>query len=425
MRLDNKEPNYCATVVRVNHLVPLIGMDNCVGLPVFGCQAIVRKDSIELGQLGVLFTTETQLSEDFCKNNNMYRHADRNIDIDKTGFMEDSARVRAIKLRNHNSNSLFMSLQSLQYLGIDINEFKEGDCFTHINNIEICRKYVIKTKESSGFNKVKNSGPISKLRVEPKLIPEHVSTTHWCKVLDTINDDQWIIVQDKIHGTSVRLANQICTKKLTYWEKWAKWFGIEVNDKEYDYFACSRRVIKDYKRHDVATMQHFYKTDIYNQAMEKVRTLIPKNTIFFGELIGWSGDAPIQKNYTYSIPQGEFELYIYRIASVNSDGFSVDWSWNQIKEFCLQTSLKHTTELWQGYKKDFNHEAYMDKNFYFDLGIMDCPKLDKNLADEGVVIRIEGIQPNFYKAKCNRFLAHETKTLDDGVIDMETIESEI
>jgi hypothetical protein len=38
-------------------------------------------------------------------------------------------------------------------------------------------------------------------------------------------------------------------------------------------------------------------------------------------------------------------------------------------------------------------------------------------------IRIEGLQPYITKAKSPEFLAHETKQLDKGEVDIETSES--
>jgi hypothetical protein len=43
--------------------------------------------------------------------------------------------------------------------------------------------------------------------------------------------------------------------------------------------------------------------------MGKIRDLIPKNTIVYGEIIGWSGDSYIQEYYTYNVPKGNFELF--------------------------------------------------------------------------------------------------------------------
>lgn len=223
-----------------------------------------------------------------------------------------------------------------------------------------------------------------------------------------------------IHNTSVRLANQICDRTLSKWEKWLKWFGFKIEEKEYDYFAASRRVIKDYKRADFKTLPHFYTTDIYNAAMAKVKISIPKGYVIYAELVGWSGESPIQKNYTHQIPKGEFEMYVYRICHINPDGLMVDLTWDQLTRFCTLRGMKHVPELWRGKKKDFNVDQYMDKKFVIDLGLTSCLPLDDAApCDEGVVIRVEGLVPYLLKAKSPLFLGHETVTMDAGEVSLE------
>ena len=68
--------NYAATVVRVKALLPLVGRDNIVGMPALGYHAIVGKNT-ELDSLGVLFTAETQLSQEYCHENSLHQHIDR------------------------------------------------------------------------------------------------------------------------------------------------------------------------------------------------------------------------------------------------------------------------------------------------------------------------------------------------------------
>ncbi len=113
-------PNYCATVVTIKNKLDLAGCDNVVGTTIFGYQAIISKQT-EVGTPGIIFPAETQLSDTYCTENNMYRHAENNRDKIVKGYIEDSRRVRAIKFRGHVSNALFMPLSSLSYLGIKEN----------------------------------------------------------------------------------------------------------------------------------------------------------------------------------------------------------------------------------------------------------------------------------------------------------------
>src|SRR5689334_22227169 len=99
--------NYAATVVTIKNIIPLENCDNIVATSLFGFQAITSKDTT-VGTTGIVFPAECQLSDEFCKQNNLYRHGEFNVDHGKAGYLEDNRRVRAIKFRGHRSDCLFM-----------------------------------------------------------------------------------------------------------------------------------------------------------------------------------------------------------------------------------------------------------------------------------------------------------------------------
>jgi hypothetical protein len=421
MKLTCENSNYCATVLRIHNLHDLEGLDNLLSVRAFNYQALVSKDH-QVGELGLLFTAETKLCNEFCSYNNLYRHSELNRDVNKIGYIENSGRVKAIKLKGNLSTALFMPLSSLSYLGIDTSTFKEGDVFTHIDGKEVCQKYVIETHKVERKNKVKGKTKRF-IRVDAVNFPEHFDTDNYWRNCHKIKDDDWVIVTDKLHGTSGRFGNIIVKRRLTWKDKVAKFFGAHVQETEHDTIAGSRRAVKDIKSE--INSDHYYKEDIWNVHMDKIRHLIPKNMMFFGEIIGWVGESPIQKNYTYCIPRGESHLYIYRIAFILDNGHTFDLSWEQVKATCIKLGLRHVPEIWQGPHKDFDESIYMDKSFK-DLELNQCPALDKDApCDEGVCIRVEnGDNPYILKAKSPKFLLHETKQLDTGNIDIESQQSE-
>jgi len=114
--------------------------------------------------------------------------------------------------------------------------------------------------------------------------------------------------------------------------------------------------------------QHYYNVeewslDIYNKALNGIKDKIPKDTIIYGELVGYNGQSPIQKGYDYGEVIGKFSLYIYRIVSINSDGLTVDWHRDIIKEFCKMNNLKYVPELDRIIKDDLIVEEYLDINY--------------------------------------------------------------
>ena len=193
------EPNYAAQIVRVSQLLTLAGADRLDGIPLFGMQALTSKGGVKVGDLGVLFPTECQLSEDFCKKNNLYSSQLLNENTWAKGYLSDNRSVRAIKLRGHNSNCLFMTLRSLENIGIDVSALKEGDVFNSIGGVEICRKYKIVQQQSSNpKNKTRNQQ--RKCRIEEKLLPMHIDTDNWWRNEHKISDETEVIVTAKYHG---------------------------------------------------------------------------------------------------------------------------------------------------------------------------------------------------------------------------------
>lgn len=410
--------NYCATVVRLKKIVPLENCDNVVGTPIFGYQAIISNNHKE-GDIGIVFPGETQLSEEFCKKNNLYRHAELNEDPDKKGYLEDNRRIKAVKFRGHRSDALFMSLDSLDYLDIDVFELKEGDEFDIIDDHEICKKYVV-ARRVGRQNHQAQAKRFS--RVDTKHIPEHLDSDNYFKFSDSVKPTEQVIVTQKLHGTSIRIANTIVKRKVNIAERIARLFGATIQEYEHDYVFGSRKVIKDVNN---PNQNHYYEVDLWTQEGKKLEGILPKNYIVYGEVIGWVGPgSSIQKGYTYQIADGACELYVYRIAIVNEDGIMTDLSWDQVKEFCFKSGLKHVPELWRGTHGEFDVDKWLDIRFN-DMFRHALPLDDKDKVDEGVCIRVEHIVPYILKAKSPKFLQHESKMLDEQAVDLEAEGSEV
>lgn len=423
MKLEEpKNKNYCATVVSLPHTrFSLPNLDNLEGVSIFGYSVLVSKDSPS--ELGVFFGAETQLSDEFCYHNNLHRHAHLNIDQGKKGYLEDNRRIRAIRFKGNVSSGLFMPLSSLEWVGIDTSILKEGDEFDMLNGKEICRKYEV-AKKNANLQQTVNRGFV---RADKKFMPEHIDTENFFRNWDKISPETKVIVTQKLHGTSIRIANTYVNYKPRLFDKIARFFGAQIKNYEYAYLYGSRKVIKDANN---PNQNHFYETDIWTLEGKKLDGIIPENYILYGELIGWTPDGKeIQRNYTYGIQKGLCELYIYRITIVNSKGLTTDLSWEQVKEFCSKNGLKYVPELYTCYmaqllENDFQAvKKFMDDR-YFDgnVGFRNAVWLGENkeIVDEGICIRADGLTPKILKAKSPKFLEHETSILDTGEEDLES-----
>lgn len=264
--------NYCATVVKIKNLVPLPNCDNVVATTIFGFQAIVSK-ATQIGQIGIVFPAETQLSEDYCYNNNLYRHNDKNKVHAEKGYLEDNRRVRSVKFRGHRSEALFMPLESLDFTKIKIADLQEGDDFDQLKGIEICKKFELPKRAQHNQQQA-----VRKSRVEKKFLPEHYDTDNYFKCHETIPANQEIIVTQKLHGTSIRVANTVVDRKLNILEKFLLKLGLKIQTKEFDYVYGSRRVIKDINNPDQI---HFYEKDIWTETGKKLQGLLPQGFIVY------------------------------------------------------------------------------------------------------------------------------------------------
>jgi hypothetical protein len=428
MKLEAPEnPNYAATIVRIRAIIdPLPNSDNLVGVPVMGMQAVVGRGDFQVGDLAVLLPTECQLSEEFARLNNLHRHAELNDDTEKPGYLEDNRRVRAIRLRGNVSNALVLPISCLNYTAHG-DFFDESDVFDKLGDHEICRKYVIKTREPRGMQARTKTEP----RVDAKLFPEHFDSPNYFRVDRTIDREAHAVVTQKLHGTSIRIGNTLVKRDLTLVERLLKRFGVRVQETEYAPVYGSRKVIKDANN---PNQNHFYDHDLWSEYGKKLDGLVPEGYIVYGELIGWAGESPIQKNYTYHLGRGACELYVYRVATVNPKGVTSDLSWEAVKQFCAENGLKHVPELWNGptYEVPELLEELLDTKFYGDDVLLEgawlylsraLPLAPTSPCDEGVCIRIEARVPEIYKAKSPAFLEHETKLLDKGEEDLESAEA--
>lgn len=421
MKISKPEnESYAATVVTISEVHPFEGSDNIVGTNLFGFQAIVGVGT-QPGERGLFFPAETQLSQEFCYENNLHQHGNLNKDEGAKGYLGDNRRVRAIRLRGNRSDCLFMPLSSLSYIkGFDPNELQDGDTFDVIGDHPICNKYVIKrTKKEQRIEKNKDKF----IRVDKKFLPEHYDSDQWYKYHQAVPDEATVIVTQKLHGTSIRVGNTVVSRKLTLADRLAKLIGAKVQPTEMDYVFGSRKVIKDINN---PNQNHFYSTDIWTDEGKKLEGLIPENFLVYGELIGWTPNGtPIQKNYTYQVPPQTCDLYVYRVAFVNAQGMVVDLSWDQVREFCKDRNLRTVPELWRGPKKDFVAEEYIDRNYHAGEGFTQAVPLgDESPCDEGVCIRVDGLAPYILKAKGPLFYEHETKMLDAEAEDLEAEGSE-
>jgi hypothetical protein len=435
MKLEVTNNNYCAVVAQIQSIQPLDNCDNVVQSNVCNYVVIVSKQS-KIGDVGLFFPVETELSSDFISNNNLYRDKTKNIDQSKAGYF-DNERLRCMKFRGHLSEGIFLPLESLDYLKSSTKtKLKIGDEFDTIEGVQICKKYVPRNQKSSDNPKKSKSKSKSSIKRFDRLVENqfrlHYDTSQLKKNLHKFELNDIVSISYKLHGTSACFSNLLTKRSLKWYEKIAKKLGVDVNETSYDNVYASRSVVKNrYINQDVTT--GFYKEDVWGFINEKIKNLIPKGFTLYGEIVGYipGSQSMIQKKFDYGCDEGECEFYVYRVTTTNEDGIVTELSWNMMKEFCSENSLKSVPEIYYGTVLNYlkYNLLFSQENDYKDefIKILDykiqnqiCYMCKNKVPAEGYVIRKDFLhESEAYKFKSLAFLENETKALDNGDIGVE------
>lgn len=430
MKLEIKNPNYAAIVVKVSNTIPLKGFDKVHAAIILGNQVIVDK-SVTKDAVGLYFPVECQLSKEYLSSNNLYRKPELNKDNTKRGYFEENGRVRCVKFKDNKSEGLFMPLESLTFLNCDL-FLTVGHSFDKINGVEICRKYVIKMRQSNSTGK-SNKG-VGKLARESKLVDGqfrfHGDTTMLYRNLHKIDPDTIISITYKMHGTSGISSKVLCKKPLKWYEKILKILGVNIVDTTYDYIYASRKVIKNNELNPNAN--HYYNEDIWGLAHNEVKEYLQDGMAFYYEIVGflpYSGGY-IQKDYDYGCEPNKFKVYIYRITYTNPSGKVFEFDSQQVQSYCHQYGLNPVIELFYGRASELfsDNRLTLDKwrerflqvikDNYNEKACCMCHSAD--VPEEGVVIRVEdSLDFKAFKQKSTAFFERETKLLDKGESNIE------
>lgn len=437
---------------------------------------VIVSNSVNDGDFGVYFPPDGQLSEEFCLSNNLLReHPQTGEKLG--GYLEASRRIRALKLCQIESMGIWMPISAFEKYLKDAKDLPEGYEFNSLGGTEICRKYV--TPETLKQRSVKPK----KSREEKKKISQfflkHYDTPQWKFCHNIPRQGAICIITEKLHGTSARTGKVLCQvpKKLSKIEQIAlrvsnkaldkiyelsdklkPWPHIEVHfqrlakkidinhirfNEQYQTAVGSRNVTTGtYEEIEQRKIDGFYSDNSFRwKAVESWASLLHQNEIVYYEIVGYSGDAPIQKgasmtdkalirrygkermDFHYGCKPGEFEVYVYRIAYVDQQtGKSEELSWTQIQKRCKELGLKTVPDL-DRFVYDGNLEELSKRIDSFVSG--DSTLTSRHLR-EGVCVRFEqdnGVQ--VVKAKSYDFFVVEGMAKDSkDHVDIEEAEEQ-
>lgn len=437
---------HCGYVVKVEHLRKHENADRLQIATFFSNDTVVSLDT-KLSDVGVYFPSDLQLSEEYCRMNNLVRKKDENGN-EIGGYLDpDKRNIKAIKLRGEKSDGVFMPLSSFDYCYSDDQtadqHLKIGDTITVVNGHEICQKYIPKTTERIGRISTGNKTRKKKVPYSP-LFTEHADTEQLVYNHGAFKLGDEVEITLKMHGTSQRTAYLPVLKgyKRTLIDKILRREGTPIY--EYDYVTGTRRVVLEnfgaegyYGSNEFRFVHH----------TSFVGKLMKGETVYY-EVVGFTDTGkPIMGNgnneklgkdfvkkygketvFSYGCsPDGKGEpisywdnektipamvpilprsdIYVYRMTLTNEDGFVVEYTPDFMRYRCEQMGVKSvpvftkftiddTLDITPGERVQQVAEEY--------YGGPD--PVGKTHTREGVVCRIVN-RPKFcaYKHKCYEF----------------------
>lgn len=451
-----KNPNYAAVVVEIKTIVPLENCDNVHGAIIMGNQVIVSKN-VNVGDIGLYFPLETQLTKEYLSTNNLYRKSlNLNVDSeDKGGYFDENGRIRCQKFRTiHKSEGLFMPIESIEFTGVKSTDLELTNEFDELNGVEICRKYVVKTQKQSGLPGSGKKNRNMNEKMKDKLIENqfkfHNETGLLYKNSHIIKPDTLVHLSYKQHGSSGISSYVLIKRKLNLLQKFLVKIGINIPTEEYGYIYSSGKPKSKLPKGIVGRYKNdngdFYSDDIWKETFEYLKEYLTQGLTIYYEIVGYTKTGGmIQSPYDYGcIPpitndkyvyDINYKISIYRITYTNPEGKTFEFSPLQVQEWSKKMGLTPVYQLYYGYAKDLfitnnrnipNYEEFGEK--FMELvkelyNEKDCFMCSNTVPEEGCVIRIDSINFEAFKQKSLKFLELETKQLDKGVVDIEESDS--
>lgn len=425
-------------VVQVNQLRPHSNADKLQIATFFGNDTCVGLD-VKIGDIGIYFPTDLQLSIEYCEKNNLVRKKDENGN-NIGGYMDpDKRNVKTIKLRGEKSDGIYAPIDSLSYFG-DISTLSIGDHISVFNGHEICQKYIPQRNSKREKEKVGNKTRKKKIPIAP-LFAEHADTEQLAYNLDAFKDGDLIEITLKMHGTSQR------TGYLPVFQKYKRsLFDIILRHPgtpiyNWGYVSGTRRtVLENYEG-------GFYGSNAFREDVSKFfEGKLHKGEEVFYEVVGYVNDTtPIMgeannkkiqdkefiKQYgkttifSYGCEPGQHDFYVYRMTMTNEDGDTVEYSPDYVRYRCEQMGCKFVPVFYTGCIKKTGAQTageYVKKLAEYEYDGPD--PIGKTHIREGVVVRIIN-RPKFtaYKHKNFYFKVLEGIIKDEAAApDMEEAE---
>lgn len=410
-----------AIVAKIDRVEEITGANTIQIGYVLGERVVLSKDW-SVGDIGILFPEGLQLSEDFCHHNNLYRHSEKNKDITKKGFFEDTRRVRSQPFMKVKSDAFFADLNSVTYCGGFMNINSVGHQFDEINGHKICEKYIsekAKVKIANGQQK----------KVKLNVVPDfhkHVDTEQFKHYVGNIPKGALLSFHSKKHGTSHRQGLLPVQLQLPKWKQWANKLGNIFPTSEYQHVVGTRNCILDN-----SDKQGFHGSEQFRYDVAKqIEPYLIEGMQVYGEIVGYVNGKPIMPNgdvkslkdkaytkkygdtvvFKYGCAEHEFKFHIYRI-TLQCGAIVIDFTDAQLKHWCECYGFQSTLDVHAPVVYDGNQEALCElvERLTERPECLTEDHTDPTMISEGIIIRVDygNLRPKFYKSKSYAFKVME------------------
>ena len=426
LTIENSE-NYAAHYVTLKTLHEIPGANNIQHAVINGNLVIVSKDS-KVGDKGVFFPVESQLAGSFTSKNNLHSDQMLNADQTKKGYFGDKRRVRCIKFMKVPSEGLFCPLEYFEvWSGIKVAEWDnvaDNHAFDTIDGEELCRKYLIRENQIPGI-----AG--KKARKLPSRLIEgqyhlHYDTSKLADNIHLIDPDDYIVISDKFHGTSLNCGRVLLKRNLSWWEKIKHFCKLNVQLTQYENVYASRTVIKSL----LPQSNHYYKEDVWHEGFKMIEHALTDGIQIYAEIVGYTPTgSKIQGKWTYGCKPGEFKVVVYRVTHTSPSNAVTEYSMQEVIQFCKDNKLQHVPIFYQGQAKDLfphlNLESHWHEEFLKCLKTSfnmekTCKECNTGVPAEGICLRNETKGLRALKLKSFAFNLKESEALDKGIVDLES-----
>jgi len=381
---------------------------------VLGTQVIVGLEAKD-GDVVVYFDSNLRLSHEYLHYNNQYSNPEMNADTSVKGYFPKTGRVKCQRFRGEVSNGYVADLSSLTSIGLvkyncdtlPITELKVGDEFTHINDVEICSKYLA---EKSGGVQC-GAGKKKKSRVSTNMFWKMWDTKHLMREMHRIVPGT-LYVEEKIHGTSGRTANALYRRK----RRWFQFWKPKV--------TSFWKVVSGTRRVD-GTYGHMGKER--REIHEKLAPHVRKGEELYYEIYGYHRSGRhVQKGFIYGCEDREYKVMLYRVTITTEDGYRIDLDREQVyrraEELVLEKPVLLDIFLETEHTKwDDPAEITKDRCDMIAELANGQSALDPDTLREGIVVWFKDCSGNWtcLKHKSEEFLMLDSRNKDKGIGDVE------